>query len=158
MYIGLGPKAPYLLTSPNPRAPVSFPVRKKGKQTASSAASAKASPLAVADDDGWISRSAEAKKTKNTKKTKTKTGKATGKRKAKKAKGGKKATKKRASKSKLPKAPIEIVEIDDSSSSEDESSDDDNMVLARRASKGKKSKTVIAGDTSDEDSEFELSD
>ncbi|KAL9180315.1 hypothetical protein ACHAXT_008285 [Thalassiosira profunda] len=149
VYIGLGPKAPYLLTSPNPRAPVSFPVRKKGKKTSS----AKASPLAVADDDKWVSRSAEAKKTKSTKKTKT-----TGKRKAKKAKGGKKATKKRASKSKLPKAPIEIVEIDDSSSSEDESSDDDNMVLARRASKGKKSRTVIAGDTSDEDSEFELSD
>ncbi|KAL7552676.1 hypothetical protein ACHAWF_015904 [Thalassiosira exigua] len=165
VYIVLGPKAPFLLTSPNPRAEMSFPVRPSQKQ----ASSTNKAPLVATDEDGWIStkgktnkakpnptknkpkaNKAKAKVTKKKPAKKTTRSKAKGK--ARTSKGAKKAGKKTGTQSKM----LDIVEIDSSSSSSD-----DDMVLARRQST-KGQKKSMAGDLSDDlfddDSEYEFSD
>jgi hypothetical protein len=137
VYLKLGPKGQGLMNSPNPRVELHLPIRSKKNRTAS-----KKSPLAIADEDGWISP----RKAKSTKK------KPAGKSKPKTKKSKKTRKKQKTSKSKMPT--IECIEILGSSSSEDSSDDDD---IIPRPSINKK-KDCMDDTSDDEDSEFELSD
>ncbi|KAL7532884.1 hypothetical protein ACHAXR_012305, partial [Thalassiosira sp. AJA248-18] len=156
VYIILGPKGIPMCQSSNPRVEVCLPIRPNQKQ-ASSSKRAPTNPLAVTDENGWISTRLQNPYTKKTSKPKASKAASKSKGKAKtKTSKGKKVAKKKAARSKMPA--IDIVEIDlDSSSS---SSDEDDTIMARRtaASKRKKQKKVIAEDTSDDDSDYEFSD
>lgn len=147
VYFVLGPNGPPFLASSNPRARISFPKIMKGKQTESKKSNV--SPLALADDGGWISsKSAETKATKSKSKT-------TGKSKAKATKKSTTAKKVLTSRSKMPI----IVEIDSSSSEPESDDDDEDMILAKKLSRESavlKKKQVT--DENSDDSEFCFSD
>ena len=141
VYLILGPQGRKLLASANPRISIDLPKAKKAT------ASSKKSPLAVADEDGWISPQA-----KSTKKTAGKT-----KAKAKKSKT-KKKRKVSKRKSAVSKPAIDIVEIG-SSSSESSSEEEELVVVSKkRAANSNKGKKVLDDTSEDSDSEFELSE
>ena len=120
VYLVLGPQGRKLLASANPRISIDLPVRSKKAATASS----KKSPLAVADEDGWISPQSKPK-AKSTNKTAGKT-----KTKSKKSKTRKKR-KVSKRKSAVSKPAIDIVEIG-SSSSESSSEEEELVVVSKK--------------------------
>ena len=124
VYICLGPKGPSLLSSPNPRAEINFPIRlPKRKQTSSSLQA-----------------------TTKTKKSKTKTNKAA----AGKSKG--KAKRKKGSKAKSAMPPLEIVEINSSSSEEEDNAVAQRRVAKKM--RQQRQKKVIDSSDDDSDFEF----
>lgn len=148
VYLILGPKGPNLLSSPNPRAEIGFPIKPKRKQSLSSRNPVARNPVAATDEGGWMSARSQATKARA---AKAKASKAAGKSKRKStkpARGGRNGAKRKTAKSKTPM----VVEINSSSSS----SEDEDLSLARRRDnlRKKRQRTVIA----DSDSDFELSD
>jgi len=145
VYLVLGPQGRKLLASSNPRISIDLPVRSKAAKKTT--ASSKKSPLAVADEDGWISPQSKAKSTKKTGKTKaTKKSKTRKKRKVSKRKSA------------VSKPAIDIVEIG-SSSSESSSEEEELVVVSKkRAANSNKGKKVLDDTSEDSDSEFELSE
>jgi len=145
VYLVLGPQGRKLLASSNPRISIDLPVRSKAAKKTT--ASSKKSPLAVADEDGWISPQS---KTKSTKKTAGKT----------KAKSKKSKTRKKRKvskrKSAVSKPAIDIVEI--GSSSSESSSEEEELIQQQRAANSNKGKKVLDDTSEDSDSEFELSE
>ncbi len=143
-----------LLRSQNPRVEVRFPV--KAKSTAAKSSRSPKNPLAVADDDGWISskKPSAARKKKSATKAKPAEKKTA---KKVKAKGKKPPAKKRRTTVKDPV--VEMIEI--GSSSESSSSDEDDVFVKRRtaaAAARNKMKTNVFDDSSDDGSgsEYEL--
>ena len=147
VYLVLGPQGRKLLASSNPRISIDLPVRSKAAKKTT--ASSKKSPLAVADEDGWISPQSKAKSTKKT----------AGKTKAKSKKKSKTRKKRKVSKRKsaVSKPAIDIVEIG-SSSSESSSEEEELVVSKKRAANSNKGKKVLDDTSEDSDSEFELSE
>ena len=128
VYICLGPKGPSLLSSPNPRAEINFPIRlqSKRKQTLSS-----------------LQATTKTKKAAKTKANKAAAGKSKG-----------KAKRKKGSKAKSAMPPLEIVEINSSSSEEE----DNIVAQRRVAKKMRQQRQKKVIDSSDDDSDFEFSD
>jgi len=155
-YIRATQKGQQLLRSQNPRVEVRFPV----KANSSSAKSSKSpkNPLAVADDDGWISPKNQQKPKASGKRKSTTKKKQAEKKSSNKAKGKKPPAKKRRTTVKDPV--VEMIEI--GSSSESSSSDEDDIVIKRRtalaAARSKMKSNVFNDDSSDDgsDSEYEL--
>ena len=148
VYLVLGPQGRKLLASSNPRISIDLPVRSKAAKKTT--ASSKKSPLAVADEDGWISPQSKAKSTKKT----------AGKTKAKSKKKSKTRKTRKVSKRKsaVSKPAIDIVEIG-SSSSESSSEEEELVVVSKkRAANSNKGKKVLDDTSEDSDSEFELSE
>lgn len=54
-YLRLGPLAQRLLSSPDPRVNVSFPIKQARAKAAAKKTPKASATLAIADDDGWIS-------------------------------------------------------------------------------------------------------
>ena len=155
-YIRATQKGNLLLRSEKPRVEVCFPVKEKTSSTKPS--KSPINPLAVADDDGWITATKPSKTTKKRKSTANK----------KQTKGKKKATvkgkkntysaKKRRTTVKDPV--VEMIEID--SSSESSASDEKDVVIKRRraaavARSKMKTHSIFEDDSSDDDgvSEYE---
>lgn len=153
-YIRVSQKGQQLLRSQNPRVAVHFPVKSKSSTKSSKSPS---NPLALADEEGWISRSSE-KKSKASGKRKSSVAK---KSETSKAKAKKNPTKKRKrSSSALKKPVIEMIEI--GSSSESDESDEEDVVIKRSSAAAARSKlkaNVFNDDDSSSDdsgSEYEL--
>lgn len=153
-YIRVSQKGQQLLRSQNPRVAVHFPVKSKSSTKSSKSPS---NPLALADEEGWISRSSE-KKSKASGKRKSSVAK---KSETSKAKAKKNPTKKRKrSSSALKKPAIEMIEI--GSSSESDESDEEDVVIKRSSAAAARSKlkaNVFNDDDSSSDdsgSEYEL--
>lgn len=145
-----------LLRSQNPRVEVRFPV--KAKPSAKSSKTLK-NPLALTDDDGWISTKNQ-QKPKVAGKRKSSSKKTTKGKTASKMKTKKNPTKKRKTISSSMKPVVEMIEI--GSSSESSSSDEEDVVVNRRlaasAAKRKMTASVFNDDSSSEGSgsEYEL--
>lgn len=155
-YIRATQKGHQLLRSQNPRVEIRFPV--KAKSSSAKSSKSPTNPLAIADDDGWISTKKQQKpKDAGKRKSVTKTKQSDGKT-STKSKGKKNPTKKRRTTVKEPV--VEMIEI--GSSSESSSSDEEDVVVTRRsaatAARSKMKTNVFNDDSSDEGSvsEYEL--
>lgn len=150
-YIRATQKGQQLLRSQNPRVEIRFPVKAKSSSTKSSRSPK--NPLAVADDDGWISPKIQQESKAAGKRKSASKKKSTKKNTANRPKGKKPPAKKRRTTMKDPV--VEMIEI--GSSSESSSSDEDDVVIKRRtaasASRSKTKSNVFSDDSSDDDSE-----
>jgi len=150
-YIRATQKGQQLLRSQNTRVEIRFPVKAKSSSTKYSRSPK--NPLAVADDDGWISPKIQQESKAAGKRKSASKKKSTKKNTANRPKGKKPPAKKRRTTMKDPV--VEMIEI--GSSSESSSSDEDDVVIKRRtaasASRSKTKSNVFSDDSSDDDSE-----